>query len=73
MGVKLKGAGTASHRRFYLGATQWLCIRQSGTRRAERRRGQRGKEHLGDEATMKLVQLLLGEHQPVSLSKASST
>lgn len=29
------------------------------------------KEHLGDEATMKLVQLLLGQHQPVSLSKAS--
>lgn len=30
-----------------------------------------GKEHLGDEATVKLVQLLLGQHQPVSLSKAS--
>lgn len=31
------------------------------------------KEHLGDEATMKLVQLLLGQYQPVSLSKASCT
>lgn len=32
-----------------------------------------GKEHLGDEAIVKLVQLLLGEYQPVSLSKASCT
>lgn len=27
-----------------------------------------GRECLGDEATMKLVQLLLGQHQAVSLS-----
>lgn len=35
--------------------------------------GRWGKECLGDEATVKLVQLLLGQHQPVSLSEASRT
>ena len=30
-----------------------------------------GEDPLGDEATMKLVQLLLGQHQVVSLSKTN--
>ena len=46
-------------------------MRRSSSRRAAGRSGQCRKKHLGDEAVVELVQLLLGEHQPVSLPKAS--
>lgn len=55
------------------GWLRWLCIGQSGTRGLRVEGDSRGKECLGDEATVKLVQLLLGQHQPVSLSKTSRT
>ncbi|KAL0596239.1 hypothetical protein AAY473_034187 [Plecturocebus cupreus] len=50
-----------------------VCGTVERHQRAEGRRGQQGKECLGDEATVELVQLLLGQHQPVSLSKTSRT
>lgn len=73
-GVKLNwGQNSFTHTLLPGGWPRWLCIRQSDTRRAEGSRGQKGKEHLEDEATVKLVQLLLGQHQPMSLSEASRT
>lgn len=74
-GVKLSG-GQNSFTHTLLpaaGAAEVAVHGQSGTRRAEGGGGHWGKERLGDEATVKLVQLLLGQHQPVSLSEASRT
>lgn len=71
-GVKLNGGrNSLTHTLLPRGRLRWLCIGWSGTGglRAE---GTVGKEH-SDEATVQLVQLLLGQHQPVSLSKASRT
>lgn len=45
---------------------RWLCTGQ--WYQGDHTTGEAGKECLGDEAAVKLVQLLLGQHQAVSLS-----
>lgn len=54
---------------LYTLASTWERLRRPCTGR----QGPVGKEHLKDEAAVQLVQLLLGQHQPVSLSEASRT
>lgn len=63
-GLKLSwGQNSFTHASTW-GRLRWPCIG---------RKGPAGEGALKDEAAVQLVQLLLGQHQPVSLSEASRT
>lgn len=62
-GVKLSWGQNSFTHASTCGRLRWPCTRRKGP----------AGEALKDEAAVQLLQLLLGQHQPVSLSEASRT